>query len=222
MVIRPVTPGDLVSTIVTRVLDADGPGAWTRVAVDGAPATGPHALAEALVEGVRVGGRAALAVRADDFLRAASLRFEHGRTNPDAYYEDWLDEGGLRRTVLDPLGPRGDGRVVTSLWDSATDRASRAPFVHLPAGGVLVLSGSLLLGGGLPVDLSVHLWMSQAALARRTDPRWRWTLPAFARYEREVAPGTFADVVAKLDHPDRPAIVEPDTDRSSESGRSRP
>jgi hypothetical protein len=178
------------------------------VAVDGAPAAGPDALAAALVDPLRALGRPVLHVRADDFLRPASVRLEHGRTNPDAYYEGWVDEAGLRREVLDPAGPDGSGRVLPSLWDAHADRASRAAYVTLPPGGVLLVSGAFLLGGGLPFDVTVHLELSPAALARRIDPALRWTLPAFARYADEVAPASFADVVVRADDPRHPALVE--------------
>lgn len=207
VLVRPISPPALATLIVRRIL-ASEPDRWLRIAVDGAPAADPGRWADALVDGVHVGGRRVLHIRASDFLRPASLRFERGRTNPDAYYEDWLDVGGLRRTVLDPLGSGGDRRIVTSLWNATTDRASRAPFLDLPQGGVCLLSGSLLLGGELPLDLAIHMWLSPAALARRTDPNWRWTLPAFARYDREVDPAGFADIVARVDHPDRPGLVE--------------
>lgn len=181
-----------------------------RVAVDGPPAAAPDELAAALVDPLRARGRPVLHVRTEDFLRPASVRLEHGRTNPDSYYLGWLDELGLRREVLDPAGPGGSGRLLPSLWDARIDRASRAPYVTLPPGGVVLVSGPLLLGGGLPFDVTVHLELSPAALARRTDPALRWTLPAFARYAAEVAPATFADVVLRVDDPRRPALVEPD------------
>ena len=57
-------------------------------------------------------------------------------------------------------------------------------------------------------DVTVHLVLSSAALARRTDPALRWTLPAFARYAAEVAPASFADVVVRADDPRHPALVE--------------
>ncbi|PWU59268.1 uridine kinase, partial [Micromonospora globispora] len=163
----------------------------------------------ALVDPLRAAGRPVLHVQAADFLRPASVRLEHGRRNPDAYYEGWVDDAGLRREVLDPAGPDGSGRLLPSLWDAATDRASRADYVELPPGGVVLVSGSLLLGGGLPFDVTVHLELSPAALARRTDPELRWTLPAFARYADEVAPASFADVVIRADDPRRPALLEP-------------
>jgi hypothetical protein len=205
--VRPITPEALVAELAERIA-GQAPERRLRVAVDGPPAAGPDALAAALVDPLRVRGRAALRVRAADFLRPASVRLESGRRDPDGYYERWLDEPGLRREVLDRLGPGGSGRVLPSLWDPATDRATRAGYRTVPPGGVVLVSGPLLLGGRLPFDLTVHLAVSPAALARRTDPEQRWTLPAFARYQREVSPAGIADVVVRVDDPDHPAVVD--------------
>ncbi|WP_329010851.1 uridine kinase [Micromonospora rifamycinica] len=211
MRVRPISPDRLVAELTERLRTAATRcPAHLRVAVDGAPAAAPDRLAEALVDPLRAGGHPALHLRAGDFLRPASVRFEFGRTNPDAYYEGWTDEAGLRREVLDPAGPGGSGRVLPSLWDTGTDRASRAAYRDLLPGTVLLVSGALLLGGGLPFDVTVHLHLSPGALARRTDPAQRWTLPAFARYADEVAPASFADVVVRADDPRHPALVHRD------------
>jgi hypothetical protein len=106
------------------------------------------------------------------------------------------------------LGTGGTGLVLPALWDAATDRAARADYVSLPPGGVLLVSGALLLGAGLPFDLTVHLSVSTAALARRTAADLAWTLPAYARYAEQVDPASFADVVVRVDDPRRPAVVE--------------
>ncbi|MFF5173494.1 uridine kinase [Micromonospora sp. NPDC000089] len=229
MRVRPISPDRLVEELTERLHAAAGElapavpppsgagstagstdGGRLRVGLDGPPAAAPQRLAAALVDPLRALGRPVLHVRAEDFLRPASIRYEHGRTNPDAYYEGWTDEAGLRREVLDPAGPGGSGRVLPSLWDAAADRASRAGYVDLPPGGVLLVSGALLLGGGLPFDVTVHLRLTPAALARRTDPEHRWALPAYQRYADEVAPESFADVVVRADDPRHPALVEPD------------
>ncbi|MEU7896484.1 uridine kinase [Nonomuraea sp. NPDC049152] len=203
---RPISPALLVEELAERVA-AHPREAWVRVLVDGAPAARPDLLVDQLVEPLRVRGRAVRRVSAGDFLRPASLRLEYGRTDPDAFYDDWLDEGGLRREVLDPLSPGGSGRIVPSLWNSETDRATRAPYERLPEGGVLLLDGTLLLGRGLPAELTVHLWLSKTALVRRGDPAHGWRLPAYERYEREVAPARSADVVVKADDPRHPALL---------------
>ena len=175
-----------------------------RVIVDGAPPTRPDELADALVDPLRALGRPAFRVHADDFLRPASVRFEHGRQDPDAYLEDRLDAGALGREVLDPFAARG--RFLPTLWDAVADRSTRAGFVDAPERAVLVLDGSLLLGRWLDADLTVHLTVRPSTLERRTPPEDRWTLPAFARYDEETLPTQLADVVVHVDDPRHPAL----------------
>lgn len=203
MRVRPISPRLLVEELAERVHAMRE--TWVRVAIDGAPAARPGALADELVEPLKALGRPVVRVSAGDFLRPASLRLEYGRTDPDVFYSDWLDVKALAREVLDPLAPGGSGRVLPALWDSARDRAYRVPYEQLPERGVLLLDGTLLLATGLAFDLSVHLWMSPAALARRTPEGEQWQLPAFARYERERAA---ADVTVKMDDPRHPAILD--------------
>jgi hypothetical protein len=154
----------------------------TRVAVDGPDVTGPRPLAEAIAARLPALGRPAAVVPAEGFYRAASLRFERGRTDPDARYTDWLDAGALTREVLAPLGPGGSGS-------------------YLP------VPGALLQGVGLAFDLVLHLRMSAAARRRRTPREQAWELPAFDRYDAEVDPAGLADAVVLADHPERPALV---------------
>ncbi|MCT2593898.1 uridine kinase [Streptomyces sp. N2-109] len=180
-----------------------------RVAVDGAPATRPERAAEDIAEALRAAGRPALPVATAGFLRPASLRFEYGKRDPDAYYDSWYDTGALWREVFRPLEPGGSGRVLPDLWDAETDRATRSGPVGLPDGGVLLLHGPLLLGHGFPFDLSVHLSLTAGALARRVEEGARWTLPAFARYEEEVRPTETAGIVIRTDDPRHPAWSGP-------------
>ncbi|MEV4054479.1 uridine kinase [Amycolatopsis sp. NPDC049688] len=201
---RPISPAVLAEELTDRIDALTTPR--IAVAVDGAAgATETGELADALVDPLRLRGRATLRVSARDFLRPASLRFEHGRTNPDARYSDWLDLGALRREVLDPL--KGSGEVLPSLWDAARDRATRAERVPLPEGGVVLVDGELLLGAGLAFDLAVHLWLSPAALRRRVPEAW--AVPAYERYEEEVDPSSLADVVVRVDDPRHPALYTP-------------
>ena len=206
MRVRPVSVENLVGELADQ-LSSRKPDTFERVAIDGAAAAEPGRLADALVDPLRLRGRPAVRVDTADFLRPASLRLEFGRENPDSFYSGWFDEAGLAREVLDRAGPGGDGRVLTRLWNAGTDRAARDPYHPLPAGAVLLVSGPLLLGGGLAFDFAVHLELSPAALRRRTPPEQRWTLPAFERYAEEVGPAGFADVVLRVDDPRRPAMV---------------
>jgi hypothetical protein len=205
--VRPVTVEALVELLVERIAALGEREQRLRVAIDGPQAAAPGRLAAALVDPLRALGRAAIHIPAEGFLRPASLRFEHGREDADAFVDDWLDTGALLREVLDPLDPGGTGRVLPSLWDPVEDRATRAAYVTTPPGAVVLVDGPLLLGRWLPFDLTVHLALSPAALGRRTPEDARWTLPAFERYEAEVEPQLTADVVVRWDDPRRPALV---------------
>ncbi len=201
----PVSPETLVATLAGLFVSAAGSGRL-RVAVDGADAAGGRELADALVDPLQRHGVEALRVSAADYLRAASLRYEHGRTDPDSFYESWLDTGALAREVLDPLGPQGSGRWLPALWDATADRATRAAYAQAGAPAVLLVDGTFLLGNGMSFDLAVHLHLSAAALTRRTPPDQHWTLPAYARYAAEVDPLSAADVIVRTDDPRHPAI----------------
>jgi hypothetical protein len=169
------------------------------VLVDG---IGSGPLAEALVDGIAVTGRDAVRVSAGDFHRPAGERFEWGREDVQSFRERWLDDSALRREVLDAADA---GRVLPSLWDAERDRSAHATPVKLSSRGVVVVDGVLLLGRGLPSELTVHLAMSAAALQRRGVPHWQ--LPAFASYDEDVRPSEVCDVLVRAEDPRRPAVL---------------
>lgn len=170
MRLEAITWDRLGDRLAERLLDlepTDG-SAWTRVALDGAPAARPGDLAERVGEALRVRGRPSLVVGTEGFLRPASLRLEYGHHDAESYYNGWYDTAALWREVFDPLGPGGNGRVLPDLWDPVTDRATRSPYAQLPSGGALLLHGPFLLRHWFPLDLSVHLVLTPGALRRRT------------------------------------------------------
>lgn len=183
------------------------PGRTTRVVIDG-PAWAGVDLAGPLADALRTRGHRPVIVDVHDFLRPASLRFEHGRDDPEAFAEDWIDLDGLRRELLVPLGPGGTSRYLPSLWDAERDRATRAPYRAADPGTVLLLRGWLLLGRGLPYELGVHLALSAAARRRRVPPAdAARELPAFDAYDERVRPAEVADVVVRCDDPRHVAVA---------------
>lgn len=202
---RPVEPEQLPDLLAEQLDGSPVRGHVLRVAVDGPRCAAPTALADTLIAPLRARGRDADHIAADWFWRDASLRLEYGREDVDSF-ADWLDAGALRREVLDPLGPDGSGRYLPSLRDPATNRATRVPPRHAEPAAIVIVSGELLLGRGLPFDLTIHLSMSPAGRARRTDDAWQWTLPAFAHYDAVVHPLHTADIAVRVDDPRHPAI----------------
>jgi hypothetical protein len=202
---RPVEPAALAELLAERLDSAEHRGPALRVAIDGPRCAAPLALAESLVTPLRARGRPTATVSADSFWRDASLRLEHGREDVESFPR-WLDDEALRREVLDRVGPDGDGGYLPSLRDPVTNRVTREPTHVVAEGAIVIVGGELLLGRGLPFDRTVHLSMSPAGRARRTETDLRWTLPAFDRYDADVRPAETADIVIRLDDPRHPAI----------------
>ena len=95
--------------------------------MDGPPCADPAVLAASLADPLRALGRPLVHVRADGFWRDASLRFEHGREDVDAYL-GWLDDGALRREVL-----TGDQLPAFAARSGQQPRHPRATPRPLPA-----------------------------------------------------------------------------------------
>ncbi|MBA3339855.1 MAG: uridine kinase [Geodermatophilaceae bacterium] len=205
-----VDPHTLPDALAAQLVRMEVPGTALRVAVDGPPAAGPSGFAESLVVPIRALGRPAVLIRADTFWRDAALRLENGRTDLASFATGWLDAGALRREVLDPVGPAGHGRFIPSLRDPVSNRMTREPARAAQPGSILLISGELLLGRGLPFDHTIHLALSPAARRRRTPEQWQWTLPAFDDYDATVDPVGQADVALRYDDSEHPAIrVDP-------------
>jgi hypothetical protein len=198
-----------IERLATRLADdivagaADRP---VRVIVDG-PVWAGVDLLDPLAGALEALGREPVVVQAADFLRPASLRFEHGKHDALAFTDDWIDLDGIRRELLDPLGPGGSRRYLPSLWDAERDRATRAQYRTATDRTVVVLRGWLLLGRGLPAELTVHLALSAAARRRRVPPAdAERELPAFDRSDADARPLEAADVVVRSDDPRHLAV----------------
>jgi len=203
----PVSPSRLV-TALTELLLARHPLTHPlRVALDGPRCANLGELATSLGEALHEAGRPVGLVDAGMFYRDASVRLEYGKTDVDSFYSGWIDVGSLQREVLNPVGPAGSGRYLLSLRDPVTNRATRTEPILLAHNGILILTGELLLGVGLPFDLTIHAAVSRQARRRLTEPQLAWTLPAFDRYDLNVQPASAADVVLRYDDPRHPAMA---------------
>jgi hypothetical protein len=181
-----------------------------RLGIDGPVEQDAVDLADAVASRLSDSAVPVARVSARDFLRARSIRLEHGRDDPEAFYDLWYDFAALRREVLDPLRRDGRNTWLPRLRDPQTDRSAREPLRTAAPGTVAVVDGRFLMRDDVRpgFDLIVHLVVSPAAQQRRlpADETAR-VLPAWARYLSEVRPAENAEVAAKFDHPDRPALL---------------
>ncbi|MGA4950945.1 transposase [Streptomyces lydicamycinicus] len=125
---------------IGKLTAADG-GPWLRVAIDGAPTAHPEGLAARLADVLRIRGRSVQTVGTGGFLRPASLRYEFGPEDPDAYYDQWLDTGALWREVFNPLEADGSGRILPDLWDRPASRSDRSSAIQLASTSSATSSG---------------------------------------------------------------------------------
>ncbi|MFX0580746.1 hypothetical protein [Nocardia nepalensis] len=195
----PITRDGLVELLTNRILELS---ARVVIAIDGADAAEPVAIADRIATALRDTGRAAEVVSLHDYIRPASLRMEFGRTDEMSYRTAWFDYAALDREVIRAL--REDARWLPALWDEGSDRSARSSIRSATADTVLLVAGPMLFGRGLSFDLTVRLEMSEPALRRRTPAEAQWTIPAILRHDHDssYAPTFFI----RWDHPDRPAL----------------
>ena len=176
-----------------------------RLAVDGPPPTNPRALADAVAVELRARGRATIVVDAGG-LPASRRRY------------GW-SSGARTRTCSSTAG--STSAACAARCSNPRRRADRAgccpgcgtptrtgptatPTSRCPRTAWSCSPAALLLGRGLPLDVAVHLRMTDDGPGPSAAGRQRWTLPAYARYAAENTPEENADLLVLADHPDRP------------------
>ena len=127
------TRDELLATLAARV-ESVRVAHPTRVAVDGPPAAGKTTLADGLAAVLRAHGCEVIRTTIDDFLFPRAIRYRRGEYSAEGCYFDAHDYGALNRVLLDPLGPDGDGRFRSAVYDHATDTAIRPARQHSALG----------------------------------------------------------------------------------------
>ncbi|MDG6107962.1 AAA family ATPase [Dactylosporangium aurantiacum] len=193
----------------------------TRVAVDGAPATGKTTLADELAAILRARGRHVIRATIDDFVFPRARRYPRGEFSAEGCYFDAHDHDALNRVLLDPLGPGGDRRFQPAVYDHAADTVLSPPVTTAPADAVLLFDGVFLLRPELIDRWDLRIFVSTALgtiveravvregrLSSRADVERRWReryIPSQELYFATVRPARLADVVVHNDEPRRPA-----------------
>jgi uridine kinase len=158
----------------------------------------------------------------DEFNRPRAERRRQGDADPRGYYGDSFDNATLRHVLLEPLGPTGNRRYRTAVFDFRTDAPVKLSERSASASAVLLFDGVFLLRPEL-VDGHEDLHRGRLeecvrrGVARDADllgsqaeaePRYRnryvagqWVYFAAAR------PDEHADVIVVNDDPARPRLL---------------
>jgi uridine kinase len=208
-----------------------------RVAIDGVDAAGKTTLAEELIRPLAARGRPVLHVPIDGFHLPRAHRYRRGELSPEGYYHESFDYPAFRANLLDPLGPSGDRRYRTAIFDVSTDQPRVEPPMLAPSDAVLVCDGVFLLRPELDGAWDVRLFLEvslREALRRavvRDRARFGSARAARHRYRRRYLPGQrlylagvhperIADVVVDNQDPAAPSILTIRLDEGADSMRA--
>ncbi len=197
-------------------------GRTVRVAIDGVDGAGKTTFADELQDRLAGSGRPVIRASVDGFHHPRTVRYRLGRGSPEGFYRDSYDYATLKRVLLDPLGPGGDGRYRRAIFDVEADVTVQAPDEQALPGSILLLDGIFLHRPELARywDFSVFLqveWTRNHRVRSRAgsggahgeeagDARYR---EGQAIYFRECAPWARASVVIDNDDLAAPFIVSP-------------
>lgn len=175
VVVSPPTPSDQQDSLLSR-LASEVPSSRSRrvlVAVDGPDGSGKTTFAAYIAEELRRQGREVVVIHADHFLNLSTDRYRRGRWSPDGFWQDSFNYPALRRNVLVPLGPGGDGRYRAAAIDPNRDILVTPEEQQAALGAVVIVEGTFLHRDLLRAswDYSFFLDVAFAVTARRLADR---------------------------------------------------
>jgi uridine kinase len=195
-----------------------------RVGIDGISAAGKTTLADELVGSIERLGRTVIWAQIDDFHRPMAERYQLGRLSPEGYYLYSFDYPAIRERLLLPLGPGGNRRYCSAVFDQPKDLPIDVPEREAPVDAILLADGVFLFRPELNDLWDVRIFVDadvQVATHRaiQRDLVWGGTVgsreevyrerynPGEQRYLTTVDPRHRADLIVENTDPTRPRLV---------------
>lgn len=204
----------MVQIIINNV--ADHP---LRVAVDGVDAAGKTCFSNELRSILEVRGHTVIQASIDGFHNPQEIRYKKGRENPEGYYYDSFNYRDLIKSLLRPLGPKGNRSYKTRIFDYRNNIHLSNDLQHATEDTILLFDGVFLLRSELNHmwDLRIYLDISfHESLKRGVNRdegnkqeitklyRTRY-IPGQKLYFKEVNPLKRADIIirnSKINNPE--------------------
>jgi uridine kinase len=115
-----------------------------RVGVDGVDGVGKTVFADMLGRAIEADGRAVIRASVDGFHNPRKERYRRGRGSPVGFYLDSFNYAGLKKVLLDPLGPGGSRTYCPAIFDHVTDAPLPTDMLVADQASVLVFDGIFL------------------------------------------------------------------------------
>lgn len=133
----------MLTAIAARLQQQVGAGVL-RVGIDGVDGAGKTTFADKLA--AILAGLQLPVIRAsiDGFHNPRAVRYARGRGSAEGFYRDSFNLALFRSSLLDPLGPGGNGKYRRAAFDHRTDAAVDLPYESAVAGAILVVDGIFL------------------------------------------------------------------------------
>jgi uridine kinase len=212
-----------VLAVVARAVDACGEQRL-RIAIDGRTAAGKTSLGHELAQRIAHRGRPVFRASLDDFKRPWSEAHLYDRVSGEGYYRNAFDYDSVRRLLLEPSRPTGDGLVALCSIDPLTQVDHSGVQVAIPPDGVLIVDGVFACRPEINVFWDLRVWVEiDAELAVRrgaardagieggvdaaTSLHTDRYLASELLYVDEVDPHAVAEIIIDNTDFDRPRIV---------------
>jgi uridine kinase len=193
-----------------------------RIGVDGRDAAGKTTFADRLAAESVAAGIETYRASIDDWQQPPEIRYRQGRFSPDGYYFDGFDFEGARRRLLEPFSTGASFNLRA--YDIEREVAIQGGEIVAGPRSLLIVDGVFLFRPELDgcFELGVYLRVSGRTsidrglvrdVARSGDAILERQLyeqryaPAQDRYDAEVSPEDFADVVIDNEDVEDPVIV---------------
>ncbi len=131
-----------------------------RVAIDGRTAAGKTSLGHELAHRLSARGRPAFRASLDDVKRPWSEAHLYDRLSGEGYYRNAFDLDAVRRLLLDPAAPDGDGTVALCVIDPLTQIDHSTVTVQMPPNAVLLVDGVFACRPELNACWDLRIWVS--------------------------------------------------------------
>jgi len=166
-----------------------------RVAIDGVDASGKTTLADELAQAMLAANRQIIRASVDSFHNPERIRRKRGGLSPEGFYYDSYNYDALEEVLLKPLGPGGDRRYRTAVFNLHLDQPVGTPVKKAAQDAVLLFDGIFLLRPRLMPfwDLTLYLDVDYAQTmargVRRDSELYGSPDKAAQRYQERYVPG---------------------------------